>query len=78
MNKIITTLAFVLVAGCSGGESKWVVECDSGFSTGASIIAYIDEGSIRWKDSRRGWVTRKMIPGEACTTERITEDDLHE
>jgi hypothetical protein len=67
-----TTLLFVLslLSGCT--LSKWIVECDSGFSTEPSISVAIESGIIMWRlKNGDHFMYRKMELGEICTSRTI-------
>ncbi len=68
-NQLLAVLLSVLLVSLSGCSDKlWVVECDSGFSTGLRMKAFVDDGVVMWKDNFDDRLTkRKMLPGEICT-----------
>lgn len=74
MKIYILMLLFIIISGCKVEHDLMVVDCDSGFSTGNSAYAGVDDGSIIWKDiPALTWHTRKMIPGEICTMSRVAK-----
>lgn len=74
MRASILLLISVFVWGCTTDHPLWKIDCDSGFSTGVSEIALIDDGSVKWKDLSAGlWHTRSMIGGEICTVIRVSK-----
>ena len=72
---IILCFMVLFIFGCDDTRRKWIVTCDSGFSTGVSYWTYIDDGVIDWrvtKDSSKMY--RKMLPGEICT-DKVVENE---
>ena len=79
-NNLLAILLSVLLVSLSGcGEvperNKWVVECDSGFTTGESYSTIIDDGIIRWTKEKNGQSrVRRMLNGEVCSDIMIPKE----
>ena len=68
----VNVLLYVLIAlsGCDDRD-RYIINCDSDFTTGNVPFALIDKGVIRWRDDGDNWISRKMIQGEACQVRTI-------
>ena len=78
INTSLCALLITLLSGCGGG-SKWIVECEGGFSSGVSFKTQISDGVIFWIKEKGGVRHhRKMIDGEICTDTRVFEKDTEE
>ena len=69
MRKLIIIFLVLMFSGCFL-ERYWRVDCDSGFTTGISNKAYVDDGVISWNDNGN-WKSRKMLSGEICGKKRV-------
>ena len=67
-NKLLAIFLSVLLVSLFGcvERHRYIINCDSGFTTGDVYYALIDNGVIRWQDDHFKWISRKMINGEVC------------
>lgn len=71
MNKIMAIFTLFFLASCKYQPMREVVSCDSGFTTGPQLFAYIDRGAVMWETADGHVFGRKMLPGEMCSERRV-------